>query len=119
MSQIIIFRNDPDDKAVAIIDWQSNPQVPDGAALKTALTAAVTDWMTNDDYGREVFDEVGDEYNIADLMNEMPGDQPPGYVDTITPYLHKHHVYGLKVNTLDDSNSVHGWAFDTGLVNNK
>jgi hypothetical protein len=122
VSQIIIFRTDDGvhcENTVAIVQWDSNPQVPNGVALKAALTAAVTDWMTNDDYGREVFDEIGNEFNVADLLNELPGNQPLGWRDTLTPYLYKYHVFGLKVNTLDKSDSVSGWDFDDSLVNSE
>ena len=101
--QVVVFRESSNERTCAVLRCQRTETVSSGNVLQVALIRAVTRWIEQTPEGREALERSAGDFNIGDLMNELP--EP-----TLEPFLEAEGVSGLEVEIYSGDET--GWDFD-------
>lgn len=96
------------------------------AQAKRLITAAVTDWIVSAEGGKKSFGTNGHRFNIWDLEAEVgPGFDDDdsrgirGGYESLTGYLKRKGIIGLKIVTRVSDELHHGWTSDDKLYDSE
>jgi hypothetical protein len=111
--RIIIPRVSRDETTFAVVEFGGVKR----EELKNAIQRAITDWVRNSEDGRRAFAASGEDFNVGDLAEELPGFRgslAPG-ADPLAAALIKQGLTYPSIDTYCDDQPS-GWEFDDHLT---
>lgn len=104
--EAVIPRISHEECTVAVVRWRgvNHPE------LRSALTAALTEWMRTTQEGKDAWEDSSHDFNVGDLAN-APTDSSP-----LKELLAAQNVHDLEIDVYSDVSGDRYWTFDTLLV---
>ena len=107
--QALVLRSSRDETTFAVVSCRQTEEARRADQLLTLFSAAVTGWVKETDTGKVAYANSSEDYNVGDLSTDIKD-------DLLRPFLERHGLFDVAIETFSDTDFQDNWTYDTHLV---
>jgi hypothetical protein len=105
----LVLRSSREETTFAVVSCRRTEEVRRAGQLLALFSAAVTDWVKETDAGKAAYANSSEDYNVGDLSTDIDD-------DTLQPFLERHGLFDIEIETFSETDFQNDWTYDTHLV---